>query len=311
MSPPKAEAYIKRLMQQYWAKKTYDTTTGRITNVYDPQSMLDSYWFPKRAGTEGTRVERLEGGHNLGQLDDLMYFLKQLYKSMKVPTGRLNLESTYNDGTEMTREELRFAKFLIRIQKQIAEGLKDSFITHLKLRRIWENYKLKERHLKIVFNLPTMFMMMKQQQMFDLKYNNFNNLSNNEGISNSFAQKNYLELTDEEMAINREWRRKDAALQYELEQILSNGPNWKQQVAAMNAATAEIGGGGGGGGGGGMPAAGGEETPPAFGPAPAGAAETPEGVPTAPATAGAASTAGGGGTPAGGAAPARVGGAPK
>jgi hypothetical protein len=278
MSPPKAEAYIKRLMQQYWAKKTYDTTTGRITNVYDPQSMLDSYWFPKRQGTEGTRVERLEGGHNLGQLDDLLYFLRQLYKSMKVPVGRINPEDVYKDGTEMTREELRFAKFLIRLQKQMAAGLKETFITHLKLRKIWQNYKLKERHLKVLFNMPTMFMMMKQQQMFDLKYNNFNNLSNNEGISNSFAQKMYLELSDEEMAVNREWRRKDAALQYELEQILSNGPGWKEQIQAMNAATAEMGAGGGG-----MPAGGAEgtETPPEFGPAPAGAEEQqPEGLPT-------------------------------
>jgi hypothetical protein len=293
MSPPKAEAYIKKLMQQYWAKKSYDTTSGRVTNVYDPQSMMDSYWFPKRAGTEGTRVERLEGGHNLGSLDDLLYFLRNLYKSMKVPVGRINPDDVYKDGTEMTREELRFAKFLIRLQKQIASGLKESFITHLKLRNIWDAYNLKERNLKIVFNTPTMFMMMKQQQMFELQYNNFNNLSQNEGISNSFAQKEWLEFTDESMATNREWRRKDAAMQYELEQILTNGPNWKQQVQAMQDISAEMEASGGGMGGA-------VDTPPDFGPAPDGAEAPPEG---APAPAEGAAPPEGGQAPAGAAVP--------
>tara|TARA_R110000765_G_scaffold366930_2_gene457115 strand:+ start:2518 stop:4356 length:1839 start_codon:yes stop_codon:yes gene_type:complete len=293
MSPPKAEAYIKKLMQQYWAKKSYDTTSGRVTNVYDPQSMMDSYWFPKRAGTEGTRVERLEGGHNLGSLDDLLYFLRNLYKSMKVPVGRINPDDVYKDGTEMTREELRFAKFLIRLQKQIASGLKESFITHLKLRNIWDAYNLKERNLKIVFNTPTMFMMMKQQQMFELQYNNFNNLSQNEGISNSFAQKEWLDFTDESMATNREWRRKDAAMQYELEQILTNGPNWKQQVQAMQDISAEMEAGGGGMGGA-------VDTPPDFGPAPDGAEAPPEG---APAPAEGAAPPEGGQAPAGAAVP--------
>jgi len=264
MPPPKAEAYIKRLMQQYWAKKTYDTTTGRVTNVYDPQSMLDSYWFPKRQGTEGTRIERLEGGHNLGQLDDLLYFLRQLYKSMKVPVGRLNPEDTLKDGEGMTREELRFAKFLMRIQRQIALGMKESFITHLKLRNMWDAFHIKSKDLLINFNEPTMYLAMKQQQLFDLKYNNFNNLCQNEGISNSYAQKKYLDMSDDDMAANREWRRKDAALQWELEQILASGPNWKDQLQAMQDVQAGMEASGAGGGGG---------TPPEFGPSP----ETPEG----------------------------------
>lgn len=263
MSPPKAESYIKRLMQQYWSKKTYDTTTGRVTNVYDPQSMLDAYWFPKRTGTEGTKIEQLQGGQNLGQLDDLYYFLRQLYKSMKVPVGRLNPEDTYKDGENITREEIRFSKYLTRIQKQFAAGLKESFIQHLKLRNMWDAYKLKERYFSIVFNMSTFNILMRQQQIFNLKYENFNNLSQNDGISNSFAQKYYLDLNDEQMAINREWMRKDASFRWEVEQIAANGPNWKEQAQALQQATAAMEAGGGGGGG----------TPPEFGAAPEGGAE--------------------------------------
>jgi hypothetical protein len=260
LTPPKAEAYMKRLMQNYWSKKTYDTSTGRITNTYDPQSMLDSYWFPKKTGSEGTTVEALEGGMNLGSLDDLMYFLRALYKSMKVPIGRLDPENVVKDGDAMTREELRFARFLQRIQKQFAAGLKDSFITHLKLRKMWENFKLKEHSFELEFNLPTMYMMLKQNQIFELKYNNFNNMSSNDGVSNSFAQKKYLGLTDDEMAQNREWKRKDAILAYELAKIGEAGPNWKDAEAAGGGAPAE-GGGAPAGGEGAQAPAGGAEAP--------------------------------------------------
>ena len=305
MSAPKSESYMRRLMQQYWSKKTYDTTTSRITNVYDPQSYLDSYWFPKRAGTEGTKVDHLTSSVNLGQLDDLQYFLKGLYRSMKVPTGRLNAEDGYKDGKEATREEVRFGKFLKRIQLQFAEGLKNSFIIHLKLRKMWENYKIKERYLDVLFNISSTFLEMQKQQFFDIKYNNFNNLSQNESFSKSFAQKKYLGLSDEEMAANREWRRKDAALAWELEQILSSGPNWKEQYQATQAAAAELSAGGGGGapageGGGGAPET---ETPPEFGPTPAvagaPAAGTPQPAGQAPAGTGA-PAAGAGAQPAAG-----------
>jgi len=295
MSPPKAEAYIKRLMQQYWSKKTYDNSTGRVTNVYDPQSMLDAYWFPKRTGTEGTKIEQLQGGQNLGQLDDLFYFLRQLYKSMKVPTSRLNADDSVKNDQNMTYEELRFSKFLNRIQRCMASGIKDSFITHLKLRNMWDNYKIKERYLDIQFNESNLTLMMRQQQIFNLKYENFNNMSQNDGIANSYAQKYFLGLSDDEMAVNREWMRKDAAFKWEVEQIVANGPGWKQQAAAMQQVASEMGAGGGGGG-----------TPPEFGAAPEGAGEA-EGA-EAPAAGGAAPAAGGsalpGSPPAEGAAPA-------
>ena len=299
LTPPKAEAYMKRLMQNYWSKKTYDTSTGRITNTYDPQSMLDSYWFPKKTGSEGTTVEALEGGMNLGSLDDLMYFLRQLYKSMKVPIGRLDPENVVKDGDAMTREELRFAKFLQRIQKQFAAGLKDSFITHLKLRKMWENFKLKEHSFELEFNLPTMYMMLKQNQIFELKYNNFNNMSSNDGVSNSFAQKKYLGLTDDEMAQNREWKRKDAILAYELAKIGEAGPNWKEVEASGGGAPAEGGGGAPAGGGGG----GGSALPPEFGAAPEAATPAPAEGGTPAGGEGAAAPAGGAAAPAGGAAP--------
>jgi hypothetical protein len=259
MPPPKAEAYLKRLMQSYWTKKNFDTSQGsggRVTNIYDPQSMLDAYWFTKDAQGNGSTVDTLPGGFNLGQLDDLNYFLRKLYNSLKVPTSRfMQNDVPFRDGAEITREELRFARFVMRIQTQFAAGIKETFIAHLKLKGLWKQYKLRERAIQIEFNVPTSFMAMRDQQLLQLKFENFNTATTNEFMAKSYAQKYFLELSDELMKENREWLRKDAALQWELAQIQNMGPNWREQLAAQaglggeeGAAPAELGGGGGGGG---------------------------------------------------------------
>ena len=101
MAPPKAEAYLKKLMHSYWNRKTYDRAQGTSINAFDPQSMLDAFWFAKRSGSEGTTVNQLPGGANLGELSDLMYFVKKLYKSLRVPTNGLEPEATFQDDSSV------------------------------------------------------------------------------------------------------------------------------------------------------------------------------------------------------------------
>jgi hypothetical protein len=279
MPPAKAEAYMKNLMQKYWSKKTYDSQSansasggGGAGNIYDPQSMLDSFWFAKRAGEQGSDVQVLQGGANLGQLDDLNYFVLKLYKSLKVPTSRLNPNESFKDGSEILKEELRFAKFVVRLQNQFCRGLKVSFITHLKLRGLWVEHKLQESFFNFEMIPPSNFFAIRQQQLLELKLKNFETMANNDGISNTYAQRYYLEMSDASISENMEWKRKDAALEWELAQIGAAGPNWKEQVEAAEGAAVEAGVAGGSGGGGGgessMPefggagGAGGEETTP-------------------------------------------------
>jgi hypothetical protein len=250
MPPHKAESYMQRLMHQYWNKKAYDSTKGGAQNIYDPQSMLDSYWFPKRTGESGSDVQVLQGGQNLGQLDDLMYFVNKLYKSLKVPVTRLNPNETFKDGNEILKDELKFAKFIIRLQQQFAYGVKTSFISHLKLRGWWKDYKLKERDITLKFNAPTNFFALREQQLFGIKQENFNNITSSDSIAKTFAQRHYLKYTDDQISENMAWLRKDAALRWELAQIEAAGPNWREQQAALAQAAAGTGGMGGGMGGG-------------------------------------------------------------
>ena len=154
MPPPKAEAYLKKLMHNYWNRKTFDNNQSGQINAFNPQSMLDSFWFAKRAGNNGTEVTQLAGGQNLGELTDLMYFVKKLYKSLKVPSNRLEAEASYSDGTEILREELKYAKFIMRQHQRFAEGIKNTFVTQLKMKELWDEYDLKEDHIQVDFNPP-------------------------------------------------------------------------------------------------------------------------------------------------------------
>jgi hypothetical protein len=236
MPPPKAESYIKSLMMKYWSKKTYNGAEGKVANVYDPQSMLDSYWFPVDAQGHGTDVNPLTTSTNLGEIKDLDYFLTKLYKSLKVPISRfMTPGDPFKDGTEITRDELRFARFIIRLQSQFASGIKQAFITHLKLKGLWKEYNLKEQSLKIKFNEPTSFMTMRNQQLLSLRFENYNAATQGDAISKSYAQKYYLDMTSELMTENREWLRKDAALRWELSQIEQSGPNFREQLASQQA----------------------------------------------------------------------------
>ena len=267
MNVPQAEAYLKRLMHQFWTKKTYDFSgNGGVQNAYNPQSMLDAFWFPKRNGQSGTDVETLAGGQNLGQLDDLLFFQKKLYKALKIPLSRMDPNNVFSDGTTITREELKFATFVMRIQRNFAMGIKNAFVTHLKLRKMWHEYDLRESDVSIKFNTPTSFGVMREQQVFAIKLENFNSLSQNEGIANSYAQRYYLGFSTEQQAENREWLRLDAALQWELSKITTEGPDFANTQGAMAQAAADISGGGGGGGSAFSP-----DVPPDFGPAPGGA----------------------------------------
>jgi len=297
MAPPKAEAYLRKLMQNYWSRRTYDADQGASVQKFNPQSMLDSFWFAKRAGSEGTSVTQLPGGQNLGELTDLMYFVQKLYKSLKVPVTRLNVEDVFKDGTDILREELKFARFIIRLQRIFANGLKNGFVTHLKLRKLWEELKLKETDIDLVFNVPTNFYELRESQKFQLKAENFNSITQSDLVSKTYAQKKYLGWSDTDLMANREFLRKDRELLWELDQITNNGPNWRELGATQpgQAGQGEAPAAGGGGFGGGGAA----RTPPEFGPGPAAAGGAEAGG--AEAAAGAAAPAAGGGAP--GAAP--------
>tara|TARA_R110001583_G_scaffold135619_1_gene287428 strand:- start:599 stop:1651 length:1053 start_codon:yes stop_codon:yes gene_type:complete len=262
MPPPKAEAYLKKLIQNYWSRKTFDMDQTDVVKKFNPQSMLDAFWFAKRQGSEGTSVTQLPGGANLGELADLMYFIKKLYRALKVPSTRLDpTDQASVDGSTILREELKFARFVMRQQQRFAAGIRKGFITHLTLMGIFEKFELNEQNLEVEFNVPTNFYELRENQRLELKAANYNNLASNEFVSATYAQKKYLGWKDRDILANREFLRKDAEMQWELAQITAAGPAWKEVAVAGEVVEgdAAVGGEGGGvgGGAGGIPEFGG------------------------------------------------------
>jgi hypothetical protein len=289
---PAAEAYLRKLQSQYWSSKTFDSDQGDIVKKYSPQSTLDSYWFAKRQGQEPTTVSEIGGTPGLGELHDLMFFIKKLYRSLKVPTSRLDPEDSFRDGTDILREELKFATMIMRQQKKFASGLKRGFMTHLKLRNMFEEYDLTEQNINIEFNAPSNFYDLRNNQKMELKINSYNSLMSTQKVSDTYAKKKVMGWKDADILADRSFRRSDAELEWELQQIMALGPNWKSQLLQQAEAgnTPEDGGmgglGGGMGGSGGLPpsfggreaAIGSEETLPPN----AGNAPVPEIVPEEP-----------------------------
>ncbi|MEC8551780.1 MAG: portal protein, partial [Pseudomonadota bacterium] len=110
----KSEAYMKDIMTRYRNKLVYDASTGELKDDRKHMSMLEDFWLPRREGGRGTEITTLPGGENLGQIDDIVYFQKRLYRSLNVPLSRLEQEAQFSLGrsTEINRDEVKFQKFI-------------------------------------------------------------------------------------------------------------------------------------------------------------------------------------------------------
>ena len=137
----KAEEYLRNIMAKYRNKMVYDAETGDMKDDKKHMSMLEDFWLPRREGGRGTEISTLPGGENLGQIDDIEYFRRKLYKSLNVPSGRLEQEQQFNLGrsTEISRDELKFQKFINRLRKKFSALFIDILKTQLILKGIVTN----------------------------------------------------------------------------------------------------------------------------------------------------------------------------
>ncbi len=144
----KAEEYLKNIMSQYRNKMVYDANTGNIKDDKKHMSMLEDFFLPRREGGRGTEITTLPGGENLGQIDDILYFQKKLLKSLNVPSQRLETDNQFSLGrsTEISREEVKFKKFIDRLRKRFSDIFMQLLKTQLILKGIitrddWNNWK--------------------------------------------------------------------------------------------------------------------------------------------------------------------------
>ena len=201
----KAEQYLKDVMNRYRNKLVYDATTGEIRDDRNHMSMLEDFWLPRREGGRGTEITTLPGGSNLGEIDDIQYFRTKLYRSLNVPISRMEAEGGFSLGrsTEITRDELKFTKFVQRIRKKFSPLFTDILKTQLLLKGIIapEDWPELQEHIQYDFLADGHFAELKDAELLE---NRLNQLQTVEAYIGTFFSKEYvlkkvLRMTDTEI----------------------------------------------------------------------------------------------------------------
>ena len=208
---PKAEAYLKDVMSRYRNKVVYDGSTGEVKDDRNQMSMLEDFWLPRREGGRGTEITTLPGGQNLGEMQDVTYFQEKLYKSLNIPASRLMTDSGFNMGrsSEITRDEIKFTKFIQRLRKRFSGLFADLLKTQLILKGIltiedWEDVR---ESIIYDFNDDNHFFEMKESELLKDRVEQLAGVSDYIGtyFSIEWIRKNVLQQTKLEMeAIDRQ-----------------------------------------------------------------------------------------------------------
>ena len=167
----KAEQYLKEVMSRYRNKLVYDAGTGEIRDDRKFMSMMEDFWLPRREGGRGTEITTLPGGQNLGELSDIEYFQKKLYRALGVPESRIASEGGFNLGrsSEILRDELKFSKFVGRLRKRFGNMFNDMLRTQLILKNIVspEDWDEMSDHIQYDFLYDNQFAELKESEMMN------------------------------------------------------------------------------------------------------------------------------------------------
>lgn len=202
----KAEQYLKDIMTKYRNKLVYDSSTGEIKDDRKHLSMLEDFWLPRREGSKGTEITTLAGGMNLGELEDVKYFEKKLYKSLGVPTSRLESQQGFTLGhsTEVTRDELKFNKFIQRLRNKFSILFDDLLRVQLVLKRICteEEWKEFKEHVWYDFKKDNNFQELKEAELMTNRLTLLQVVDPYVGryYSMEWVRKNVLQQTDDDIA---------------------------------------------------------------------------------------------------------------
>ena len=201
----KAEQYLREVMSRYRNKLVYDASTGEIRDDKKFMSMLEDFWLPRREGGRGTEITTLPGAQNLGELKDVEYFLKKLYKSLNLPPSRVGEEKGFSLGrsNEILRDELKFIKFVGRLRKQFSHLFNDMLKTQLILKGVItvDDWELMEQHIQYDYLFDNHFTELKEIEMIGERLNLVERMQPFMGVyySNDYIKRQILQQKESEI----------------------------------------------------------------------------------------------------------------
>ena len=201
----KAEQYLKEVMSRYRNKLVYDAQTGEVRDDRKFMSMMEDFWLPRREGGRGTEITTLPGGQNLGELADIEYFQKKLYRALNVPESRIASDGGFNLGrsSEILRDELKFSKFVGRLRKRFANLFNDILRTQLILKNIVspEDWNVMSDHIQYDFLYDNQFAELKESELVNNRLGTLTTIEPYIGkyFSTEYVRKRILRQTDAEI----------------------------------------------------------------------------------------------------------------
>jgi len=201
----KAEQYLRDVMMRYRNKLVYDANTGEIRDDKKFMAMLEDFWLPRREGGRGTEISTLPGGQNLGEITDIEYFKKKLYRSLNVPPSRMDGEGGFNLGrsSEILRDEVKFSKFVARLRKRFSYMFHDMLKTQLILKNIItpQDWDIMEEHIQYDFLYDNHFAELKDAELLNERLNMVQIAEPYVGkyFSQDYVRRKILRQTDEEI----------------------------------------------------------------------------------------------------------------
>jgi len=201
----KAEQYLRDVMMRYRNKLVYDANTGEIRDDKKFMAMLEDFWLPRREGGRGTEISTLPGGQNLGEITDIEYFKKKLYRSLNVPPSRMDGEGGFNLGrsSEILRDEVKFSKFVARLRKRFSYMFSDMLKTQLILKNIItpEDWDVMNEHIQYDFLYDNHFAELKDAELLNERLNMVQVAEPYVGkyFSQDYVRRKILRQTDEEI----------------------------------------------------------------------------------------------------------------
>ena len=201
----KAEQYLRDVMMRYRNKLVYDANTGEVRDDRKFMSMMEDFWLPRREGGRGTEITTLPGGQNLGELSDIEYFQKKLYRALSVPESRIAADGGFNLGrsSEILRDELKFAKFVGRLRKRFANMFNDMLRTQLILKNVItpDDWKTLSDHIQYDFVYDNQFAELKESELTNERLGTLATIEPYIGkyYSNEYVRKKILRQSDQEI----------------------------------------------------------------------------------------------------------------
>ena len=214
----KAEQYLQDIMRRFRNKLVYDSGTGEVKDDRKFTTMTEDYWLPRREGKSGTEISTLPAGQNLGEMEDVEYFKKKLYKALNIPTSRLEQETAFNMGRsgEITRDEVKFAKFIDRLRRRFSDIFYDLLSTQLIMKGVMsrEEWEENKDRIEFVYSNNSYFSELKTMELMRERFSLATDAESyiGEYLSRKWMYNNVFKFSDAEIAaMKKEIEREEGA----------------------------------------------------------------------------------------------------